>query len=110
MLPRSRRALPRLTALFGVALLALSGVAGCAAVPPPPTHTAEPPPPPSAEELREQAAASWVAQASTRELAGSVIMATAPTTDAAELRTLMEDTGLGGFIVMGANVPGSPDE
>lgn len=110
MLPRSRRALPRLTALFGVALLALSGVAGCAAEPPPPTHTAEPPPPPSAEELREQAAASWVAQASTRELAGSVIMATAPTTDAAELRTLMEDTGLGGFIVMGANVPGSPDE
>lgn len=110
MLTRSRRAPSRLTTLLGVTLLALTGVTGCAAEPQLPPHTAEQPPPPSPEELREQAAADWAATASTRELVGSVIMATAPTTDAAELRTLMEDTGLGGFIIMGANVPASPDE
>lgn len=112
----------RIPALAGIAVLsALSALAalnlsGCAPEPPaaptaqPSSPSAKPPPPPTREELRAAEAEAWVAAASTRELAGSVIMATAPTTDAAQLHELMTATGLGGFIIMGANVPGTADE
>ncbi|UTX52726.1 glycoside hydrolase family 3 N-terminal domain-containing protein [Leucobacter aridicollis] len=102
-------------AAVGALSVALSaGLIGCApepAAPAPSTPTtAAPPPPPTPEELREAEAAQWVAAASTRELAGSVIMASIPTTDPAQLRELMTSSGIGGFIIMGANVPGSPEE
>lgn len=68
------------------------------------------PKPPSPEELRHEAAVAWVDQASTRELVGSVIMASTGGTDPATLHGLMESTGLGGFIIMGPNVPGTAEE
>lgn len=100
-------------AAIGALGLALSaGVVGCApepAAPAAPT-TSAPPPPPTPEELRAAEAEEWVAAASTRELAGSVIMASIPTTDATQLHALMTTSGIGGFILMGANVPGAPEE
>lgn len=63
---------------------------------------------PTAEELRRVDALIWVEAASVRDLAGSVVMATIPGTDAARLRRLMSEASLGGFILMGGNVPGSP--
>lgn len=41
-----------------------------------------------------------------RERAASVVMGHVPTTDAAALRDYMASTGIGGFILMGANIPG----
>lgn len=114
MQPRSRKAEPRLSALIGIAALTLVALTACAPEAQPrqaPAAEQTPSPqPPSPEELRAARAEAWVADASTRELAGSVIMATVPTTDATQLRELMATTGLGGFIVMGANVPGTPEE
>ena len=106
--PRRRRAR---AAAIATALLAVAAT-GCAPEPAPaPEVTATPEPaPPSPEEVRAARAADWVAGASTRELAAAVLMATVPTTDQAALATVMRETGLGGFIIMGANVPGSPDE
>lgn len=47
-----------------------------------------------------------VAAMSLRERAASVVMGHIPTTDPATLRAYMEASGIGGFILMGANVPG----
>ena len=44
---------------------------------------------------------------STREKAASVVMGHIPTTDAATLARYMAGTGIGGFILMGANIPAS---
>lgn len=62
---------------------------------------------PTAGELRRVDALLWVEAASLREIAGSVVMATIPGTHADQLRQLMSDASLGGFILMGGNVPGS---
>lgn len=43
---------------------------------------------------------------SLRDKAASVVMGHIPTTDAAALRSYMESTGDGGFLLMGANIPG----
>lgn len=51
------------------------------------------------------AAEGAVAAMSVREQAASVVMGHIPTTDAATLRSYMETTGIGGFILMGANIP-----
>lgn len=51
-------------------------------------------------------AAEMVAAMSTRERAASVVMGHIPTTDAATLASYMAQTGIGGFILMGANIPG----
>ena len=110
------RALPRrAAALLAAGVVLAAGLIGCApepgAAPPAPTSTAPAaPPPPTPEELRAAAARDWVAAASNRELAGSVIMASIPTTDPVQLHQLMLDSGIGGFIIMGANVPGTPEE
>ncbi|MFC5337995.1 glycoside hydrolase family 3 N-terminal domain-containing protein [Leucobacter denitrificans] len=97
-----------MVALFGVALL---GCAPEAADPrPEPPQVTETPEPPTPEELRHQAATAWVDQATPRELAGSVIMASISGTDAGALRGVMEAAGLGGFIMMGSNVPTTADE
>ncbi|TQL85826.1 glycoside hydrolase family 3 N-terminal domain-containing protein [Microbacterium saperdae] len=54
-------------------------------------------------------AAERVAQMSTAEQAASIVMGHVSGTDPAELRSYMEG-GLGGFILMGANIPGSDIE
>src|SRR5688572_16515483 len=58
---------------------------------------------PAAEHDAE--AAARVAGMSTREKAASVVMGHVPTTDAATLAEYMGRTGIGGFILMGANIP-----
>lgn len=52
------------------------------------------------------AAREVVSEMSVQEQAASVVMGHIPTTDAATLRSYMEATGIGGFILMGANIPG----
>ncbi|MET0734310.1 MAG: glycoside hydrolase family 3 N-terminal domain-containing protein [Microbacterium sp.] len=59
---------------------------------------------------RTAAAAARVAAMSTREKAASVVMGHIPTTDAAAVRSYLDSSGIGGFILMGANVPGSEDQ
>lgn len=54
----------------------------------------------------EQRASEIVDAMSTRERAASVVMGHIPTTDAASLSSYMTQTGIGGFILMGANIPG----
>ena len=56
--------------------------------------------------LAERAAAI-VAGMSPRQKAGAVVMGHLPSTDPDAVRAYMEQTGAGGFIVMGANVSGS---
>lgn len=48
-----------------------------------------------------------VAAMTLRERAASVVMGHLPTTDPAALRKYMASTGIGGFILMGANIPAS---
>ncbi|WES65324.1 glycoside hydrolase family 3 N-terminal domain-containing protein [Microbacter sp. GSS18] len=50
-------------------------------------------------------ASDLVASLSTRQKAAAVVMGHLPTTDPGALRAYMSDTGIGGFILMGANVP-----
>ena len=57
-----------------------------------------------------RAASDRVAAMSTREKAASVVMGHIPTTDAAALVAYMAGTGIGGFILMGANIPASEAE
>lgn len=52
-------------------------------------------------------AAALVAAMTPRQKAGAVVMGHVPSTDPAAVRAYMEQTGAGGFIVMGANVAGS---
>ena len=52
-------------------------------------------------------AAALVARMTPREKAGAVVMGHLPSTDPAAVRAYMEQTGAGGFIVMGANVAGT---
>lgn len=59
----------------------------------------------AADELAADAAAR-VAGMSLEEKAASVVMGHIPTTDPATLRDYMTKTGIGGFILMGANIPG----
>lgn len=61
---------------------------------------------PARPDAVREAAAARVAAMSVRERAASVVMGHIPTTDAAALRSYMESTGIGGFLLMGANVPG----
>ena len=100
----------------GLALAAI--VTACTPAPPPdalspvqsPTQTQSPTPTPTPEpqdELEARAAAS-VSAMSPREKAAAVVMGHVPTTDAAVMRGYMQQTGIAGFILMGANIP--PDE
>lgn len=52
-------------------------------------------------------AARLVVEMTTNEQAASIVMGHIPTTDSAELSEYMASAGLGGFILMGANVPGT---
>lgn len=61
---------------------------------------------PADEAARAAHAERLVEDMSTRERAASVVMGHIPTTDPAALHDYMSADGLGGFILMGANVPG----
>nr|WP_223169347.1 glycoside hydrolase family 3 N-terminal domain-containing protein [Microbacterium sp. MF43] len=52
-----------------------------------------------------EAAVRAVESMTVRERAASVVMGHIPTTEAARLRDYMATTGIGGFILMGANIP-----
>ena len=90
-----------------LALAALATLAGNAAVAP-----AVATPPPAGVTVRPADADTFVAAArervagmTSREQAAAVVMGHVPTTDAAALRSYMETTGIGGFLLMGANIP-----
>ncbi|WP_235566889.1 glycoside hydrolase family 3 N-terminal domain-containing protein [Microbacterium sp. Root180] len=61
----------------------------------------------AAEDGVHDQAVRAVAAMSLRERAASVVMGHIPTTDTAALRDYMASSGIGGFILMGANIPGS---
>ncbi len=95
------------------ALVAAAAIACVACAPPmvpkasttaSPTRTATPEPSPSATE--PATAAEIVDGMSLRERAASVVMGHIPTTDTDALHAYMEASGLGGFLLMGANIPG----
>lgn len=62
---------------------------------------------PSASGGAAAQAAVLVGEMTTSEQAASILMGHIPTTDPAALSNYMASTGLGGFILMGANVPGT---
>lgn len=98
-------------------VVAISGFAGCAGGRPD-ASSATPVPSTSdtptsadvevraAEDAPREAAREAVDAMTVREQAASVVMGHIPTTDAAALRAYMESTGIGGFLLMGANIPG----
>lgn len=97
-------------AVAGLVLVALAAVsAPAAAAPAAPAAgvttaaASTPGPGPSAR------AADLVAQMTTAEQAASIVMGHVSGTDSADLHAYMEG-GLGGFILMGANIPGSEAE
>ena len=118
MLLRRRIHPPALLALAVVGALSIGSLVGCApesstSTTPSvtePTETPTQPPPPTPEELRHAKAVAIVDALSTRERVGSVIVSSIPGTDPAVLGELMRSCGLGGFLLMGSNIPGTPDE
>ncbi len=62
---------------------------------------------PAAKDALPEDAQRAVAAMSLRERAASVVMGHIPTPDPDALREYMASSGIGGFILMGANVPGS---
>lgn len=89
-----------------VAVAALAGTApgappAAAASPRPADVTVQPADAPALiAAARERVAAMTV-----REKAAAVVMGHIPTTDAVALQSYMESTGIGGFLLMGANIP-----
>lgn len=61
------------------------------------------------EDLSARAAAI-VAGQSVRERAAGIVMGHIPTTDAASVRSYLESSGVGGFMLMGANIPATEAE
>lgn len=105
-MPSVRRALP----VFAVSALLTGAVLAGA----PAGATTTPAAPDEAGGVRVQAAApeglaaeasARVAAMTLREKAASIVMGHIPTTDPAALRDYMAGTGIGGFILMGANIP-----
>lgn len=60
---------------------------------------------PAADDASSARAAEIVAGMTVEQQAAAIVMGHIPTTDAAALTDYMTGTGLGGFILMGANVP-----
>ena len=95
------------------AAMAVAAAIACAACAPAtvskPTPTVSPSdsatPTPTPSETGPPTAAEIVAGMSLRERAASVVMGHIPTTDTAALHAYMESGGLGGFLLMGANIP-----
>jgi beta-N-acetylhexosaminidase len=95
--------LAMVVALAAVCTSCASGPAAQPSASPSVTVPAESEPSPTPEAMPAEAA---VAAMSLRERAASVVMGHIPTTDAAALRAYMESSGVGGFLLMGANIPG----
>jgi len=92
-------------ALALAAVGALAGTVGAApavAGPRPAEVTVQP----AADDALVVAARDRVAAMTVREQAAAVVMGHIPTTDAAAVRSYMESSGIGGFLLMGANIPG----
>jgi len=108
--------------LILVALATVTALAGCTSVLAPeasPVETVAAPetsaatnpastPMPTATDLFAVPAADAVARMTVEQRAASVVMGHVPTTDPTALHDYMA-SGLGGFILMGANVPDSPE-
>lgn len=96
--------------------LAITTLLGCAAEAPeaetaPTTVRPTTTPPaaaPSPEELRHARATAIVEALDTRQQLASILMGTTPGTDSNVLAGYAEGNGLGGFVLMGDNVPGDP--
>lgn len=103
------------TAISVGALVAALTIAGCAAESTPPaahtTPTAAPSPVPtlSAQERTHAWVDRRLAGMTLEQKAASLLMVHAPGTDPAPLRALV-DQGVGGVILMGDNIPGTPEE
>jgi beta-glucosidase-like glycosyl hydrolase len=67
--------------------------------------SSSPTPTPSPSADARARAAEAIAAMSVRERAASVVMGHVPTTDTEVLHDYMASTGIGGFILMGANIP-----
>lgn len=91
-----------LTLIAGGSAVADDARAGAAAAPGESGGVRVEPAPPG---TMGQLAADRVATMTIREQAASVVMGHIPGTDAAALATYMSQTGIGGFILMGANIP-----
>lgn len=104
------RRLGSLSALLALAALVCVSCASLPSAPPARTSTgtatptsAAPSPSPTVD--AQSAAEQAVAAMTLRERAASVVMGHIPTTDVAALRTYMQSSGVGGFLLMGANIP-----
>jgi len=100
---------PRLAlfaAVVALAAVCTSCASGAGVQTPSSSSTAEeqPEPTPTPTPTSEPAHAA-VAAMSLRERAASVVMGHIPTTDPGALHAYMETSGIGGFLLMGANVP-----
>lgn len=92
-------------ALFAAAAISCVACAPAAVAKPSPTPSASSTPSPSPTPTEPATAAEFVAGMSLRERAASVVMGHIPATDTEALRSYMAADGLGGFLLMGANVP-----
>ena len=105
----------RLLAL-GVSLVLAAAVSGCAV----PARVGAPDSPDEAKPVVQATAApedaiavraaASVSAMSLREKAGAVVMGHIATVDPAALHDYMQRTGIGGFILMGGNIPGTEAE
>jgi len=99
-------------AALGMVLALVAGTGSWADAEPEPTGTAPTATgtvrvEPASDQDLAVAASARVAAMSIREKAASVVMGHVPSTDVATLRAYMDSTGIGGFILMGANIPES---
>jgi len=100
---RSARRLCAGALALAVALMAAAGPTGSALAA---VETAAVVVQPAEADALETAAHDRVTAMSVREQAATVVMGHIPTTDAEALRAYIESTGIGGFLLMGANIPG----
>lgn len=104
-----RRLLTTVAAVLGVALL-VAPASGVASASPSPSASADASGSVRVEAAADadvrDAAAAQVAAMTLEQKAASVVMGHVPTKDVDDLRAYMSTSGIGGFILMGSNVPG----
>ncbi|SKB01976.1 beta-N-acetylhexosaminidase [Agreia bicolorata] len=77
---------------------------------PTPTATAEPTPPPSVEEMTAQYASVRLDTMTLQQKVASMFIVRAPGLDGAAWQATVSSRGLGGLILMGDNIPATPEE
>lgn len=103
--------------MLGIAVALVAGLAGCASAVPAPAHgtrtasgrTDVTPTPTAAPDPAAAYADARLANMTLRQKVASLFMLHAPGTDGAALRGFADRYGLGGMILMGDNVPASPE-